>query len=510
MSRLRPQSVALALARKAIDATGSESPAEAAAGIEAAFGGLLDLMSPIVGDVGFRTLAERAQRKAHCPWEIALDEGGRLVFVGLTEAAVRDGAAATRTSAATLLGELIALLFDFIGEKLTLQLLLSWPSGTLDGPRSGGQILLDRERFLKRVGTVFEETRHHQAALQRVAVLAVPELADAVVFELATDSTHEKMTFAAGTVPGAAAQADLYAEMVRTGATAVASGPLGSGLCAPIHEQGKLIGSLFAWFHRTLQPGEVAIFEQLADRAGIAVDNARLLEETKTAVRVRDEMLAAISHDFASPLAAVRFSAQALLHDAATGRLPPDLVTAADTIRQAEEQLQAMVAELVDVASVHMGRMVLRRADHDLAAIVDQVFRMLEGQAGARSVRLLRTGAAPTVSCDRPRALRLLANLVGNAVKFTREGSAVTVAIERGPKETIVSVTDRGPGIAPAERERLFQPYSSGEAGRNSGTGLGLYIAQGIARAHGGRVWLERSSDRGSTFAVALPAMPGR
>lgn len=372
----------------------------------------------------------------------------------------------------------------------------------VEDARAGALVLralLDQERVLQRVSLLFADSRDHRKALSEVVRLAAGSVADAVVIELSADDVQAPAKFSAGAV-GKAADT-LLARVRRSGETAVR----GSSLCVPIRVRGAQLGTLFASLPRSPQAVDLALFEQIAERAGLAVDNGRLLEQTQAAIRLRDELLAVITHDFASPLGAVRFSAEAIL----LGRDRPSstevVVAAAETIRLAQAQMSSMVAELVDVAQVHLGRMVLRKDWHDLGSIVEHVVRLLEGAARAREVRLQRRGRTRPVYCDRERMIRLLSNLLHNAIKFTRRGTAVTVGIAGGPAEVRLSVSDHGPGIPKSQRERLFKPWATVRPAPGQGTGLGLYIARGIARAHGGDLWLVRGDRRGSELRVSLP-----
>jgi signal transduction histidine kinase len=112
------------------------------------------------------------------------------------------------------------------------------------------------------------------------------------------------------------------------------------------------------------------------------------------------------------------------------------------------------------------------------------------------------------VRCDRERALQVLSNLLGNAVKFTPEGGAVTcvVSTEREDEGAVrFVVRDTGPGIPAAQLSRLFDRYWQARETQRLGTGLGLFIARGIVEAHGGRIWVESEVGRGSSFAFTLP-----
>ena len=133
---------------------------------------------------------------------------------------------------------------------------------------------------------------------------------------------------------------------------------------------------------------------------------------------------------------------------------------------------------------------------------MDAVFRLTEGAALERRVQLVRSGPTCLVSCDRERIIRLLGNLVGNAIRFAPPGSKVEARVEPRREEVLIHVSDRGPGIPPIRRASLFDAWSKGGG---PGSGLGLFIAKGIAGAHGGRIWLANGDPGKCTFSLALP-----
>jgi signal transduction histidine kinase len=342
------------------------------------------------------------------------------------------------------------------------------------------EVLLGYERFLRRAYLLFADSRDYRAALRQVEGLELPEPATALSFQLRAE--------------GESGEHGKLLAIARTAA--------GWQLTVPLAAHGTWLGTIVAGFSRRPGTSEKMLFEQLAERAAISIDNGRLLEETRTAVRVRDELLAVISHDFGSPLGAVRFSADAILI-AAKG--PAPIALAATTIRLAERQMTAMLGDLVDLAQLHAGKMILRRAPRDLGALVSEVFRLFEGAACQRRIGLVSTGHAPRVQCDRERVIRLLGNLVGNAIKFAPEGTQVDVRLELRPAEARVYVSNEGQ-IPQGLRARLFEAWSNG--GEQAGSGLGLYIAKGIALAHGGEIWVEDGEPGKCTIAFSLPRSP--
>ncbi|HEX8952390.1 MAG TPA: ATP-binding protein, partial [Polyangia bacterium] len=308
---------------------------------------------------------------------------------------------------------------------------------------------------------------------------------------------------------GAVAAGDVSIRVARIAEHARAAGfpahhpPMEAFLGVPVRLRERAVGNLYL----ANGPGEPAFTEEhqmvtelLAGHAAIAIENARLYDELHSAVRAREEMLAVVSHDLKNPLHAIGLRAQLL-----EKQPDPRLQAQAVSIRRAVLRMQGMIRGLLDAASLDAGRLRLDCADHALKPIVDEILDGVAPLAQDNDVRLdCGIAADVAVFVDRDRIQQVLANLVGNAVKFTRPGGVVTVAAERAPGELVVRVSDTGVGIAPAALPRIFERYFTTEAG-GRGTGLGLFIAKALVEAHGGRLTVASEPGRGTTFAFTLP-----
>ena len=112
------------------------------------------------------------------------------------------------------------------------------------------------------------------------------------------------------------------------------------------------------------------------------------------------------------------------------------------------------------------------------------------------------------MSCDRERVLRVLTNLIGNAIKYTPVGGTIRVTVAPRPHAVCFSITDTGVGMSAADLRRVFDPYFRVDPCASEGSGLGLFIAKGIVEAHGGRIWAESELGVGSSFRFSLPRAP--
>lgn len=254
--------------------------------------------------------------------------------------------------------------------------------------------------------------------------------------------------------------------------------------------------------------------QDIGDRKRLEAERARLLEaerdareRAEAASRMRQDLIAIVSHDLRNPLGAITTSV-ALLQRA----LPADAAHRApkyvETIARSAERMDRLISDLLDVASIDAGRLSVAPTARDLAALLADAIEMLRPMAAGKSIRL---EAEPleqplAVHADPERVLQVLSNLLGNAVKFTREGGAIVVCAARDEAFVRISVTDSGPGISTEQMPHLFDRYWQAKRDGRLGIGLGLSIAKGIVEAHGGRIWAESMLGKGSTFHFTLPA----
>jgi signal transduction histidine kinase len=144
--------------------------------------------------------------------------------------------------------------------------------------------------------------------------------------------------------------------------------------------------------------------------------------------------------------------------------------------------------------------------EEDVGRLVEEALELARPFAAAKGQTFSAAAIdGVTVICDKERVLEVLSNLIGNAIKFTKEGGTIKLRARVGSREAVLSVQDTGIGISPAQRRHIFERYWHAECGAGGGTGLGLFIAKGIVEAHGGRMWVESGLGAGSTFSFTLP-----
>ena len=277
----------------------------------------------------------------------------------------------------------------------------------------------------------------------------------------------------------------------------------------PLAVEGRRVGTIY--LERPRRRSAAArrrLLPALASLLGVAVDRERLAREALEAEALRrsDAMktavLRAVSHDLRSPLMAILTSASALVReDLQFGR--EDRRELAATILGEAGRLDRLVANLLDLSRLQAEA---AQPELDLWPVDDLVVQALDevGEAGQR-VEVSFPNESPAVRADAGQIERVLANLIDNALKYSPPEEPVHVQVTETPAEVLVRVVDHGPGIAPADRERIFEPFQRAADGAVRGAGLGLAIARGFAEANGGRVWAESREGQGSTFVLALP-----
>jgi signal transduction histidine kinase len=217
--------------------------------------------------------------------------------------------------------------------------------------------------------------------------------------------------------------------------------------------------------------------------------------------------LAAVTRELTSPLAAISLASRMLGRGKPGRRRRRTGLLAVARIRRATGRIQRLVDDVVDFASIEDGGLEIVIRPHGVAAIVAEVTASFERLARARGVRLVgdSLGDVPPIHCDRDGVLRVLANLVGNALRVVDRGGSVRVHVKHRETEAVFVVSDTGPGIAVAEHASLFDPYWRSPSTRYPGLGLGLAVARDIVERHGGRIWADSELGAGATFFFTMP-----
>jgi PAS domain S-box-containing protein len=249
---------------------------------------------------------------------------------------------------------------------------------------------------------------------------------------------------------------------------------------------------------------ELAVLQELARMAAVALDNALLYREAREAVRSRDEVLGFVAHDLRNPLAAISMFAEILLEHQLSEE---NRVSQAAGIFESADQMNRLIQDLLDVTRIDAGGMRIETELLALGPVLVEARTMFEPKAARKglTIGMEVIGSMPLVRADRQRILQVLSNLLGNAIEFTPSGGRVTICAEPRSEEIVISVIDVGIGIAAEHLPHLFDRFWQARSTRRGGAGLGLAIAKGLVEMHGGTIWTESEFGRGSTFSFTLP-----
>jgi PAS domain S-box-containing protein len=402
------------------------------------------------------------------------------------------------------------------------------------------------QRFLAETTAVLSSSLDYEATLAALARLVVPELCDwCVIDEVRVDGTigqaascHAdpsllpriaelgRFRFTDPLGPTAIARvartgrATLLQDIWRPRRLAEALGAAvnahfdglhaRSGMLVPLLAKDRLLGTmaLFAYASgRRYVEADLTQAQHIARQAALSIDNARLYREAQRAIRIRDDVLAVVSHDLRNPVTAIQMTAAQLLTDAPPERQAERSHSAALRIRRSVDRMQRLLSDLLDVSRIEAGNLAIV-PDLQLAdALVTEAVDMQLPLASEKSVRLVaETVAGPaTLRGDRDRILQVFSNLVGNALKFTPRGGTIRVRAQVDGGRVIFSVKDDGEGIAADQLPYVFDRYWRGRRTGSQGAGLGLAISKGIVEAHGGQIWAESQLGKGTRVSFTLP-----
>jgi PAS domain S-box-containing protein len=293
---------------------------------------------------------------------------------------------------------------------------------------------------------------------------------------------------------------------------------LASLLILPLRTRREVIGALIVAANdpdRAMTDEKLPLAELLTERASLAIENARLYTEQVEArrkledlSRLKDEFLSIASHELRTPVTSIKGYTQL----AKTLIKEGDLDTSEEYLDIALDQIDRMsrlILELLDVSRIETGRLEIRREPIPWAHFVRDVVHRHHTAVSDRRFHLSVPDDYKVVNGDRDRLEQVLGNLLENAVKYSPEGSDVTVTVDDKGDALVTAVSDRGIGIPADELAQVFERFHRGRhvsSTNYGGLGLGLYITKQIVERHGGTIWVESKEGHGTSFFFSLPA----
>jgi PAS domain S-box-containing protein len=281
-----------------------------------------------------------------------------------------------------------------------------------------------------------------------------------------------------------------------------------SFICVPLVSSGKILGALTlvtSGSGRRYDEADLSLAADMARRAAIVVEHARLYHEAQHATKARDDVLAVVAHDLRNPLNTVTMAISLMLENTPVERTQERRQV--EIVRRAADRMNRMIQDLLDVKRMESGRLAIDLQPEEVDVIINDMIEMLRPLAVGSSIVLESSVPVglPPVLADSARIQQVLSNLVGNAVKFTPREGRITVCAEQVGSEIRFGVIDTGPGIPPEQVPHIFGQFWQASSSDRRGIGLGLAIAKGIVEAHKGTIWVESHVGLGSTFYFTLP-----
>jgi PAS domain S-box-containing protein len=366
----------------------------------------------------------------------------------------------------------------------------------------------ERERLLRRAVFLADATRllaslDVEQALDGVAHLAVPYLGDGCAIDLFGDGGPRRL-IAISRDPRMPIAADVHPAVLGGNAITYELG----GICylgVPLLMKGHLVGAITfaASRHRKYTPRDRELAEELARRASLAIDNARLYRRAREALSARDEFLSIAAHEIRGPIHSIHLAIQSIRE----GKLPAQaLPKLFEVVERQDRRLSHFVDELLDLGRIRAARFHLEYEDVNLVEVVHDVAARLGPDLARSGSSLAITARGQIVGqWDKSRVDQVAFNLLSNAIKFGL-GKPIEILVDAHDGRGIVVVRDNGMGIDPELRSRLFKPFERGLSARHyGGLGLGLHIVKSIVDALGGSVTIESEPGSGSMFVVELP-----
>ncbi|HTP08111.1 MAG TPA: ATP-binding protein [Anaerolineae bacterium] len=288
----------------------------------------------------------------------------------------------------------------------------------------------------------------------------------------------------------------------------------------PLVAGGECYGALSLHFQtrRAIVREDLRHLRGLVDQAAIAINTIRSLaaeaqarRDAEAADALKLKFLAMISHELRTPLTSVKGFATTLLADDV--QWPPESQRDfLQTINEEADKLGELIEQLLDLSRLEAGTLRIAPKPQTVDRIINTAMAQLQTVTAQHELRLDVPADLPTIYADADRIAQVLTNLVNNAVKFAPPRTAITVSAISHDEQVQIDVTDQGPGIAPVDRARIFEPFQQLDdhaINRTEGAGLGLAICRGLVEAHGGRIWVQDRSGPGTTVSFTLPLDSG-
>ena len=296
-------------------------------------------------------------------------------------------------------------------------------------------------------------------------------------------------------------------ETLRKGVERVGSGDMSSRLEVKTGDEIEVLAEEFNRMAENVREAYSGLEQKVKARTHeLAFANERLKELD----RLKSDFVSNVSHELRTPLTAIKGAVDLVLREVA-GPLTEKQIHYLTRVRSNTQHLAGLINDLLDLSKIESGKIEMKSSRVSMGGLVHEVVETLRPVAAEKAIALHATTPEPSIIvwADRDKINQVLINLIGNTIKFTPAHGTVTVSASSNGKEDVqISVADTGPGIAPEEKEKVFDKFyqvAEADGVKPKGTGLGLAICKALVELHGGRIWVESEPSHGSTFCFTLP-----
>jgi signal transduction histidine kinase len=434
-----------------------------------------------------------------------------------------------------------------IGSHIAVAVARRQAEEAINTARTAANIAAERAAFLAEISRVLATSLDYSQTLSSLARATVPFLADGcVIYQLVTPTTLRRCALAhidaeteqvlrevqrfeipleseipaarvvrsgileveyhvAATIGEQIHQDPAYQAIVRQFAPR-------AYICAPLTAHGRALGAvafILTAPQRQFTASDVALAEEVAQRAAVALDNAHLYQQAQDAIVIRDQFLSMAAHELKTPLTALLGNVQVMERRAQRdGSLPDSERRTVQVIHAQTKRLSKMLTTLLDISRFEQGKLTIERAPIDLCGMVRRIVEEVLLGLTTHTVECHLPETAIVIDGDELRLEQVVQNLISNAVKYSPDGGTIHVRITQRGSLACIEVTDLGIGIPAEDIPHLFERFyraSNTDDRHISGMGIGLYIVHELVNLHGGSVAVESTQRQGSTFTVSLP-----
>lgn len=309
-----------------------------------------------------------------------------------------------------------------------------------------------------------------------------------------------------------------------------------SELAVPLIYEGKVIGAFNIESDKlnNFDKSDMALLSSLADQAATAITNAKMFdriknfnqelkEKVETATddlkqanirlerlnQIKSDFVSTVSHELRTPLTSIQ-GYVSLIHDGDTGAITEEQKEFLGIVKSESERLTRLISDLLDISKIEEGRMQYSFEDFSLSGFINSYKKEAENMASSKNIKveIIAPAALPIIKADPDKIRQIFYNLVSNAVKFSPNNTLLKIAVKETGNAIRVDVADQGIGISENDQGKIFKKFSQVDSKMTrkvGGTGLGLAITKNLIESHGGKIWVDSETGKGSRFSFTLP-----